>query len=270
MVINEEAAFRLYPVEQCDRLSQDMRQATPFPHLVIDDLFDKTMLGRILPEFDAKAEGWTSFRSQMQVKLATMPGAALPPAAQTYFDVVYSGRFLRLLSHVTGIDGLIPDPSLFGGGMHEVPEGGHFQPHVDFRAHPVTGLVNRLAVITYLNPGWQASDGGSLELWQTRPAACVTSIVPTFGRTVIMQQSDRAVHGHSQPVRSGLRRRAVIAYYYSSRTPADMASARADTGYVASPGQTARQRAEIILRLVSPPLALNVLRAASRKIKAPR
>ena len=269
MVIDQEAAFRSYSAEQRERLSQEMRQALPFPHVVIDGLFDETLLARILPEFDAK-EGWTSFRSQMQVKLATAPGAALPPAAQAYFDVVYSGRFLRLLSHLTGIDGLIPDPSLFGGGMHEVPEGGHFQPHVDFQVHPVTGLVNRVAVITYLNPGWQASDGGSLELWQSRPAACVASIVPAFGRTVIMQQSDRAVHGHSQPVRTGLRRRAVIAYYYSSRTPADLASARADTGYVASPGQTARQRAEVILRLVSPPLALNVLRAASRRIRTPR
>ena len=269
MVINEEAAFRSYPVEQRDRLSQEMRQAMPFPHLVIDDLFDEAMLGRILPEFDAK-DGWTSFRSQMQVKLATMPGAALPPAAQAFFDVVYSGRFLRLLSHLTGINGLIPDPSLFGGGMHEVPEGGHFQPHVDFRVHPVTGLVNRLAIITYLNPGWQASDGGSLELWQTGPAACVASIVPVFGRTVIMEQSDRAVHGHSQPVRTGLKRRAVIAYYYSSKTTADAVSARADTRYVSNPKQTARQRAEVILRLVSPPLALNVLRAASRRIKAPR
>ena len=205
----------------------------------------------------------------MQVKLATVPGAALPPAAQAFFDVVYSGGFLRLLSRITGISGLIPDHGLFGGGMHEVPEGGHFQPHVDFRTHPNTGLLNRLAVITYLNPGWRDADGGSLELWQDRPKACVTSIVPVFGRTVIMQQSDQAIHGHPQPVRTGLRRRAVIAYYYTSKAPAD-AAARADTRYFASSGQTARQRAEVILRLVSPPLALNVVRAASERIKAPR
>ena len=270
MVINEEMAFRLFTADQTERLSQEFRQAVPFPHLVIDNLFSETMLERILPEFDVKAEGWTSFKSQMQVKLATVPGTTLPPFAQAFFDVAYSGAFLRLLSRITGISGLIPDPSLFGGGMHEVPEGGYFQPHVDFQVHPVTGLRNRLVVITYLNPGWRDSDGGLLELWQTRPAACVTSIVPVFGRTVIIQQSDRAVHGHSRPVRAGLSRRAVIAYFYGSRTAAATTSARADTGYVASPGQTARQRAEVILRLVSPPLALNVLRAASGRIRAHR
>ena len=37
-----------------------------------------------------------------------------------------------------GIDGLITDPMLCGGGLHKIPAGGRFAVHADFNRHPVT------------------------------------------------------------------------------------------------------------------------------------
>lgn len=270
MLAENIASFRAFDDKKLDEMSLDFETASPFPHLVIDNLFNETLLTDVLPEFGKKTESWTSFNSQMQIKRATVSDAQLLPAAQTFFDLVHSGPFLRFVTRVSGISGLIPDPSLFGGGMHEVPSGGHFQPHVDFLVHPTTGLLNRVVVITYLNKGWTASDGGGFELWQTTPPVCMKSIVPVFGRTIIMQQSSLAVHGLPDPVGPGLQRRALIAYYYTCKASTASSTARADTAYISNPGQTMRQRAEIILRLVSPPLALNVLRATSVRLRAER
>ena len=72
---------------------------------------------------------------------------------------------MQRLCAVTGIDDLIVDPTLFGGGMHAMPSGGRFDLHTDFQQHPRTKLDNRLVLITYLNPDWREDYGGMLELW---------------------------------------------------------------------------------------------------------
>ena len=79
------------------------------------------MLQAMAKEFDtAVSSDWREYHGALQRKRGTPPGGHLPPAVQDYFNVVYSGPFIRLLSRITGIEDLIPDPALYGGGMHEV------------------------------------------------------------------------------------------------------------------------------------------------------
>src|ERR1700742_2975356 len=129
-------------------LGATFRRGSPFPHLVMDHLFPAPALQAMAEEFDA-ASAWREYHGGLQRKRGTPPGGHLPPAVQDYFNVVYSGPFIRLLSRITGIDDLIPDPALYGGGMHEVNAGGSFEIHMDFATHPRTKLMNRLVMITY-------------------------------------------------------------------------------------------------------------------------
>jgi hypothetical protein len=250
---------------QRDRLRETYASAIPFPHLVIDGLFPSHHLRPVSHDFEtAPAHTWRDIHSGLQRKRATPPDSPLPACVQDYFNTLNSGPFIRFLSDVTGIGNLIPDPALHGGGMHEVGEGGAFEIHVDFERHPRTFLTNRLVVITYLNDDWLPSDGGSLELWHTKPPRRATSITPVFGRTVILEQSRLAAHGHPQPIREGRKRRSVTAYFYTNgRAPATESNLLSTT-YVSHKGHSIRQRLELGLRLVIPPIILMSLRSFRR------
>jgi hypothetical protein len=240
--------FDLLAQTQGESFWQAYKRARPFSHLVIDDLFPAPALRAMEQEFELASNTiWREYLGGLQRKQGTPPDTRLPPAVQDYFNLIYSGPFLRFLSRITGIYDLIPDPALYGGGMHQVAAGGNFELHVDFHKHPRTGLINRLAVITYLNDGWTAEDGGALELWEMNPPRRVTSVLPEFGRTVIMEQSSRSAHGHPTPVREGRQRRSAIAYFYTSGR-AGHGSDSLRTTYVAHSGHTRSQRAELYLR----------------------
>ncbi|MFT8711006.1 2OG-Fe(II) oxygenase [Komagataeibacter rhaeticus] len=248
-----------------DRLARDYATARPFPYLVMDDLFPAALLEGALREFDLSALNDVNvFRNQMQTRRSTSMTTVLPSAVQRFFDIVHAAPFLRLLTRLTGITGLVPDPYLYGGGMHEVGGQGHFQVHLDFGHHPVTHLENRLALITYLNSGWRGEDGGALELWHDRPRRRGVEICPSFARTVMMEQSVRAWHGHPTAVRPGRVRRSLIAYFYTAPRP-QARDRRGDTLYLATYSQSASQRLEVYLRGLLPPLVMDVARACRRR-----
>ena len=74
-------------------------------------------------------------------------------------------RALRALSTITGIDSLLPDPFLEGGGLHYTEPGGKLLPHTDFHDHPRLQLYRRVNALLYLNPDWQPGDGGEVALF---------------------------------------------------------------------------------------------------------
>ncbi len=243
-------------------LAAAFQRASPFPHLVIDGFFPVSVLASMVRDFDAAIPSdWHEYHGSLQNKRGTPPEGHLPDAVQAYFNMLYSGPFLRLLSRITGIANLIPDPALHGGGMHEVEAGGGFEVHVDFTKHPRTRLNNRLVVITYLNEGWGAADGGALELWSINPPRPGVKLLPIFGRTVIMAQSANAAHGQPEPVRAGSRRRSAVAYFYTNGLGPDATGAVLDTVYIPHAGHSRRQRAELLLRRLTPSSVIKGLKA---------
>jgi hypothetical protein len=251
-------------------LAAAFRRASPFPHLVIDYFFPAPMLEAMAREFDAAAPSdWREYHGGLQRKRGTPPGGHLPPTVQEYFNVVHSGPFIRLLSRITGIDDLIPDPALYGGGMHEVDAGGVFETHIDFATHPRTRLINRLALITYFNETWTSEDGGALELWELEPPRCAATVLPNFGRTVIMEQSVRAAHGHPKPIREGRQRRSTLAYFYTNGLEARGTNDALTTTYVPHAGYSRRQKAELYLRRFTPPMIIKGVKAINNAARAP-
>ena len=205
-----------------DALRDRFETARPFPHVVIDGLFDATFLRGLVDDFGGVGFGdWLRYDNASERKRATRPGAKLGPASQAYIDVVHRGPFNRFLSDITGIDGLLPDPTLHGGGLHEIPPGGKFAVHVDFNKHPVTRLDTRLVLITYLNDDWQPSYGGARELWNADTDRCEAQVVPVFGRSILFAHTATSLHGHPDPVRApnGRPRRSSATYFYTTGRP---------------------------------------------------
>ena len=201
-------------------LRQAFVNAKPFPHLAIDGLFSPKLLELVLADFDRlNWSNWRRYDTQYEVKRGSAPKTWLGHASQLYFSTIYSGQFVDFLERVTGVAGLVTDPELFAGGLHDIPTGGKFAMHIDFNRHAVTRLDNRLVFITYLNKDWQSSYGGCLELRNIEgDEHSAVEIVPEFGRTALFYQSSNSLHGHPKPVDApdGRHRRSAAAYFYSN------------------------------------------------------
>lgn len=211
---------KLSDAEYLDGLTTRLKAAQPYPHVVVDDWINPALLELVHEEFDILPRpDWTrQFNAYARVE-RSRAGAQMGPASQLYFSVLNSSFFLRVLAQVSGIGDLVADPHLFGGGLHETLPGGLFGIHTDFERHPRTALNNEMVFITYLNKNWQPEWHGALELWDAGRQACVASVEPEFGRSILMLHGATHFHGHSRPLAppAGVTRRSVASYFYANR-----------------------------------------------------
>jgi hypothetical protein len=247
-------------------MRQDFQANTPFAHLVIDRLFSPELLKLMYAEFDEmKWNDWRVETTAEEVKRGSLPNATFGPAAEVYFQAIASGRFIDILKQITRIDGLVCDTELYNGGLHEIPNRGHFHVHTDFAHHPVTNLDNRLVLITYLNEGWTEDEGGLLELWNKETLTCAKKVVPVMGRTILLYQSARSLHGVSltEKSRDARPRRSAACYYYSNGREDE--SERAKTGtteYFQSKND--KFRFEQRVKMFIPPVLVGLVRRLRR------
>ena len=132
-----------------------------------------------------------------------------------------SGPFLAFLERLTGINGLIADPHLRGGGVHIIRRGGKLGIHADFNHHKRLKVFRRLNLLLYLNREWDEAWGGHLELWNRDKTRCCRRIAPVFNRTVIFDTSNFSYHGHPEPLEcpQDESRKSLALYYYTVDCP---------------------------------------------------
>lgn len=182
----------------------------PFPHAIIEGLIPTEILEGVLSAFPSKFDReWDNKHERKKSKSDN-----LPPEARRFVDHCHSEAFLFYLSKLTGIEDLVPDPSLVGAGYHELPIGGFLGMHVDFTFHKGLGLYRRLNFLTYLNKDWQDADGGELFLGKEKEVR----VLPIFGRSALFSTSSNSWHGNPNPPTKP--RRSFALYYYSSE-PSD-------------------------------------------------
>ena len=202
--------------------SNEFSTASPFPHCVIDDLFDGSLIDEIVNEFPYVSDPiWeSSNEEQIQVKLRSNweTDDDIAPATRSVVHFLNSGAFMKRLSVICGIDKLISDPYYTGGGLNCTRPGGLLDVHVDGNWHHAMGVHRRLNAILYLNKEWQTAWGGQLELWDRELSHCVTSIEPRMNRLIVFETHDFTFHGHPTPLAcpSDEARKSLILYYYTA------------------------------------------------------
>jgi Rps23 Pro-64 3,4-dihydroxylase Tpa1-like proline 4-hydroxylase len=210
--------------------------AEPFPHIVLDGLFDDEVLDAVLREFpDRQAMKWREFDSATEKKLGYYhESSSISKTVRDFLNDMNSFEMLLWLEALTGIDGLIPDPYFGGGGLHQIEAAGFLKVHADFNVHPKLKLDRRLNLLVYLNKDWRDEYGGHLELWDRDGRNCRTKILPLFNRTVIFSTSDTSFHGHPHPLTPppGASRKSVSLYYYTAGRPEGERSAAHDTLFI--------------------------------------
>jgi 2-oxoglutarate-Fe(II)-dependent oxygenase superfamily protein len=205
----------------------------PFPHIVIDGLFDDAELDAVLRDFPSPEQTrWMPFDNPHEKKLGFFyASSAVSDRIRRFLDAMNGFEMLLFLEALTGIEGLIPDPYFGGGGLHQIEPGGFLKVHADFNVHPKLKLDRRVNMLIYLNKDWPEEYGGHLELWDTALRGPRQRILPTFNRTVVFSTTDTSFHGHPHPLTSppGVTRKSVSLYYYTAGRPESERSAPHDT-----------------------------------------
>jgi Rps23 Pro-64 3,4-dihydroxylase Tpa1-like proline 4-hydroxylase len=176
--------------------------------------------------------------------------------------LLHSASFLYLLSEVTGIWNLLPDPYLKGSGYHVIPPGGKFDIHADRNTAYESGLHRRLALIIYLNKSWKHEYGGQLELWNADASRCETVVEPIFNRTIIFQITDQNFHGVPATVDcpGGRSRNSFVAYYHTSSAADDDSVAPHSSIYAPSFYRRPKLSVSEIARDITPPIVRRTLK----------
>ena len=141
--------------------------ASPFPHIVLDNLFKNEVLNNILNEFPGNLDViGNNFNNKVEKKLSINNTKLLSSQTNNFINFINSQNFINFLQHLTDVkEKLIPDPYLIGGGLHELRNDGYLNIHADFNLHPSMKLDRRLNLLIYLNKEWKDQYGGCLELW---------------------------------------------------------------------------------------------------------
>jgi len=207
----------------------EYRQAQPFPHIVIDDFLPPSLLNGVIDDFrNYNNWGWdnSNYSKDHQVKKFFSPwnndgDTTLPINTKLILNYFNSPDVINMLEELTGIKGLIADPTLLGGGMHKIDSGGKLSIHADSRKHAISGNYRRLNLLVYLNKDWNKEWGGSLQLWDKDMTTMVQDIQPLFNRVVIFNTGADTYHGHPHPLNTpnGMSRISLALYYYTKENP---------------------------------------------------
>lgn len=233
--------------------------AAPFPHIVMDDFLRASEYRSLSEAFPGPdADIWYKFKtSRENKKLQSRDLAKIPQPLCAIINELNSDAFIHSLERLTGIQGLVADHDMLGGGLHQTLPGGRLGMHIDYNRHPKTKLHRRLNAILYLNDEWRDEWGGHLELWDRDVKSCVQRIAPTGNRLVVFSTSEHSWHGHPDPLACpvGVTRRSIALYYYSPE-PAEESEQTPDhnTVFRERPGEqfkpTLRERISSLTRAI--------------------
>jgi len=264
---------QIVSIEQLNKIAEDnaekYQQASPFPHIYFDDFFPKDFLAKVSEEFpEANSETWQKFDGKAEKKLATQGDADIGPYVRALISIMNSGMFIEFIEKLTGISGLLPDPHLTGGGMHQIMPGGKLSLHIDFNKYQRKSLERRLNILVYLNENWEESYGGYLELWNKDVTKAEVKILPVFNRVALFSTTETSWHGHPDPLTcpANRTRRSVALYYYTVKRPEEELAEEHTTVFKERPGENLtefkldKQKLKDIIKDFIPPIVIKMFK----------
>lgn len=195
--------------------------AQPFPHVVIDNLVDPDALRALASKYPSVEEKkWWQYDNPLERKFAFNDLSQLDAGFREFFDEANSPEVVAQLGRLAGLENLVPDHTLNGGGLHQIKPGGKLDVHEDFNIHRPMKAYRKLNMITYVNENWEEEYGGHLELWDKEMTRCESKVLPVFNRTVIFRTDVKSNHGHPAPLTcpEGMTRKSLATYFYVPMT----------------------------------------------------
>lgn len=213
------------------------QKAYPYPFGQFENFLENWAAEEAMNAFPkVKDAGWIHYIHVNEKKHGLNKMDLIPPFLQEVIQTLNSSAFVAALSSLTGIEGLKPDPSLEGGGLHQTQKGGFLNIHADFTVHPhKRNWRRRVNVLVYLNQDWEPEFKGDLELWTRDMKSCAQKISPVYNRCVIFNTDEDSYHGLPDPIQcpEDVTRKSIALYYFTEEIEAPRKRA---TNYRARPG----------------------------------
>jgi len=205
-------------------VAQTFRKAQPTHFFVLDDFLVSDFAHEVADAYpsyqEALAIGHQFKAVNENLKVQITEPECFPEPVRRLNELLASKEFLDKMVEITGIEKLVADEKLSGGGMHVMGSGGRLDVHVDFNLIRDRGLYRRLNILVFFNQLWQAAWGGDFELWDPDVKSCTFSAAPLFNRCVVFNTTEASYHGVT-PIRTPpeVTRNSFASYYYTREAP---------------------------------------------------
>lgn len=232
----------LKPDDECSIVAEKFQASYPYPHLCIDGFFKESFIQELSNDFPQRSDPeYARFcmedGNRAGDNYANGEVDSFTPAFKQLDALSSDPAFRAYLSKLTGIDDLEFDPDYNGGGLRESRSKVFLPVHLDFNYHPKTLSHRRLNFLLYLNPEWEQSWGGNIQVHLDpkvhREKSLVSSFAPLLNRVFIFETSESSWHGFDRlDPPDGIARRAWSIYYFTKDRDNAAEIKRRNTEYV--------------------------------------
>lgn len=257
------------------RLRDRWLTAQPFPHIAIEPFLvpeKARSLADAFPSIEEARKLGREFRFVNEVgKVQITDSTRFPEPLKELDQALASPSFLAQLGEITGIEDLLADPALSGGGIHMTGPQGRLDVHVDFNFEPKKQWHRRINLLLYFNADWRPEWHGAVELWDRDVKRRYHAFAPLLNRCVIFETSQLSYHGVEQvDCPPGTARKSFATYYYTKQPPPSWRGVAHNTIFRARPDEKLKgyvlMPAERVARTVSSGLR-RVYGFAERRIR---
>jgi Rps23 Pro-64 3,4-dihydroxylase Tpa1-like proline 4-hydroxylase len=183
-------------------------------YFYVDDLLPGDIARRIFDAFPATT-GMHLKKSLREYKFVAAQMDRYDPILEEIIYAFQDQRVVSLIAGICGIERLYPDEHLYAGGISLMQDNHFLNPHLDNSHDKDRDKWRVLNLLYYVSPGWDASHGGSLELWPDGLKGAQIAIPSEFNRLLVMATHDKSWHSVSPISSSGGSRCCVSNYYFS-------------------------------------------------------
>ena len=210
--------FKYLKYTDLEKIKKKFNNNKSIKYVVIDNFIKKKYTLTISNEHKSiPDESWLAYNHYNQKKMGLSNINLMGKCTKDLINELSSTKFTKWLSDLSGIQNLISDPSLDGGGLHKISRGGFLNIHTDFQSHTkYKNWKRKINLLLYLSPEYKKSWRGELELRDYKDNKIIESISPKFNRCVIFITDSKSYHGHPKPLNSpkNLARRSLALYYF--------------------------------------------------------
>jgi hypothetical protein len=207
-----------------ERVRKDFLAAKPYPHVALEGFLEDAFAQKVAdayPSFEEASQMGRQFSAVNEYRKIQITDSKLfPEPVRALNEALGAPEFLRTIERISGIEGLLYDDELHGGGMHITGPRGRLDVHVDFNYLEPKKIYRRLNLLLYLNPTWERTWGGAVEVWDEGVQHRHAAFEPALNRCLLFETSERSFHG-VEPVTCPpeILRKSFAVYYYTREAP---------------------------------------------------
>ena len=189
----------------------------PYPHIITKNFLPEYIVKKAEKEFIDfhKLEDAGGYRYG-NLKYHFDKFDKMPNTIQNLINFFHSKEFISLLEKKFNLANVIPDWSLWGGGMHSSKKGGNLKVHSDFIFLRKKNTRRVLNLLLYLNSDWKDEWKGNIELWDKKMEKKVKDLSPNLNNALIFRTDKNSNHGFPDSITcpEDVTRKSLAIYYY--------------------------------------------------------